>query len=623
MSSKKMKKDVVVPANQRGGARPFGGAGQGATLPGEKPKEFKKTLWRLIKYLKPRRNALIVIGVAAIFATLFNVISPKILGDATNSIYDSFTQGISVDFGFIGSLILILSILYFSSAIFTFVQQYMMAGVAQRTIAEMRQEVNEKLTRLPLNYFDQHAHGDILSRAVNDIDNINNSLQQALTQVITSVITIVGVIAMMLYISPLLTLVVLLMIPLSAFALRLIISFSQKHFISQQNELGTINAHVEEMFTGHQVVKAFGYEKEAIKEFDDINERLYKEGWKAQFISGIMWPVMTFIGNLGFIAVSIVGGVMVLTGGLPLGYVQAFIQYSQQFSHPMAQMAGIINMIQTALASAERIFTLLDEEEEEKEEPAELNLEQIEGHVSFEHVRFGYDAEQPVIKDMSIEVQSGATIAIVGPTGAGKTTIINLLMRFYELNGGSISVDGLPLTNISREQVRSMFAMVLQDTWLFNGTIRDNIAYGREDATEEEIIAAAKNSYADDFIRTLPYGYDTILSEDASNISQGQRQLLTIARAILSNPKILILDEATSSVDTRTEVNIQKAMSELMVGRTSFVIAHRLSTIRDADIILVMKEGDIIEKGSHEELLEQKGFYAELYNSQFSEEVAS
>src|SRR5690606_28786670 len=417
---------------------------------------------------------------------------------------------------------------------------------------------------------------------------------------------------------PILTLIALITIPLSAFVIKFVASYSQKHFINQQKELGNINGHIEEMFSGHQVIKAFGNEDEAIKEFNEMNDRLYESGWKSQFISGIMMPLMSFVGNLAYVLVSVVGGVLVLNRTIQVGDVQAFIQYTQQLSQPMAQAAGIANMIQTALASAERVFALLDEEEEREEIPAQVDVNSFKGKITFDHVRFGYEKDKPVIKDLNLEVEPGQTIAIVGPTGAGKTTIINLLMKFYEIDSGQILIDGMSINDLSREQVRSMFAMVLQDTWLFHGTIRENIAYGNEHATNEEIIRAAKSAYADEFIRTLPDGYETVLGEDASNISQGQRQLLTIARAILADPKILILDEATSSVDTRTEMNIQLAMNELMVGRTSFVIAHRLSTIRDADMILVMNEGDIIEKGSHKELLELNGFYADLYYSQFT-----
>jgi ATP-binding cassette subfamily B multidrug efflux pump len=512
----------------------------------------------------------------------------------------------------------ILIILYVISSLFSFFQQYVMASLSQKTIAELRQEVHEKLSRLPTQYFDKHSHGDLLSRAVNDVDNINNALQQGVSQMITSTITVLGIIVMMLTISPLLTLVTLITIPLSVFIVKNVASFSQKHFVNQQKELGAVNGHIEEVFSGHQVVKAFGQERNSIREFDQMNDRLYEAGWKAQFISGVMMPLTQFVGNLGFVLVSIAGGIMVLMGHIRIGDVQAFIQYSQQITWPMNQMAAVANLIQTALASAERIFKLLDEPEEPREEPAALDLDALRSDVEFEHVRFGYEPNEPVIRGLSVSVKEGQTIAIVGPTGAGKTTVINLLMRFYDVSEGRIKIGGVDLRDLSREQVRSLFAMVLQDTWLFHGTIRENIAYGREGATEAEIVEAARRAHADDFIRTLPKGYDTVLSEDATNISQGQRQLLTIARAILSDPKILILDEATSSVDTRTEMNIQNAMSALMKGHTSFVIAHRLSTIRDADLILIMNQGDIIEKGTHKDLLRMNGFYADLYNSQFA-----
>lgn len=596
------------------------GPGRHGAFPVAKPKNFKKTLMRLFGYLKPRTWSLVIVVVAAIFSTLFNVISPMLLGQATSSLFDSFVNRTGVDFAFLGKLVLFLAGLYVVSALFAYLQGYVMAGVSQKTVAELRREVHEKLARLPLRYYDRHAHGDILSRAVNDIDNINVSLQQALTQMITSVIGIIGIIVMMLVISPLLTLVVLITIPLSLTVVRIVASYSQKYFVTQQKELGEINGHIEEMFSGHQTVKAYGQEPKSINRFEEINERLYRSGWKAQFFSGMMMPMMFFIGNLGYVFVCIVGGILVLNGSIRVGDVQAFIQYSQQFTHPMSQAAGIANMIQSAIASAERVFELLDEEEEEAEQPAKIDPLALKGDVEFENVRFGYVPDQPVIQNLNLNVREGQTVAIVGPTGAGKTTIINLLMRFYELDSGAIRIGGVNLKEMSREQVRSMYAMVLQDTWLFQGTIRENIAYGRKDASFDDIVRAAKAAYADDFIRTLPHGYDTMLSEDASNISQGQKQLLTIARAILADPKILILDEATSNVDTRTEMNIQKAMNKLMAGRTSFVIAHRLSTIRDADLILVMNQGTIIEQGTHEELLRQNGFYADLYYSQFADQ---
>lgn len=589
----------------------------------DRAKDFKKTLFRLMKYLRPRMVSIIIITVAAVFATLFNVISPKLLGDATSSLFETVTTGIGVDFEFIGRLLLLLLGLYLLSAFFSFIQQYVMASVGQKTSAELRQAVNDKLSRLPLGYYDQHSHGDLLSRAVNDVDNINTSLQQALTQVITSVISIVGIIIMMLILSPILTVVVVLTIPLSLIIVKYVATYSQQYFKKQQDELGSMNGHIEEMFSGHHVVKAFGHEKRAKETFDTINESLYKASWKAQFFSGIMMPLMTFVSNIGYVLVSITGGILVISGNIRIGDVQAFIQYSQQISQPMGHVASIANMIQSAIASAERIFTLLDEPEEEEVQEAVVDIQRIAGNVTFEAVQFGYRAELPIINDFNLEVKAGQTVAIVGPTGAGKTTVINLLMRFYEIDQGAIRVDGMNIQRLSKEQVRQIFAMVLQDTWLFNGTIRENIAYGRKGATDEEIIQAAKNAYADDFIRTLPDGYDTILGEDATNISQGQKQLLTIARAILSNPKVLILDEATSNVDTRTEMKIQMAMKDLMQGRTSFVIAHRLSTVRDADIILVMKQGSIVEKGTHKQLLEKKGFYSELYESQFAPEQAS
>jgi len=582
-----------------------------------KPRDVKGTLVRLVGYLKPDWKIIIFIAISSVIATLFNVYSPKVLGDATTSIFDSITSNNQINFAYLGKLIFLLIFLYVLASLFSFLQAYLMAGVSQRAVATLRKEVNEKMSKLPIKYFDKHSHGDLLSRAVNDIDNINNSFQQAIGQIITSVVTVVGIIVMMLVISPILTLVIAITVPMSIFTVRFIFSKSQKYFKQQQENLGNVNGHVEEMYSGHQVIKAYGYEQKSIKRFDELNEELYTVSQKAIFISGIMNPMMNFIGNLGFVFVSILGGIFVLNGSMLIGNVQAILQYSKQITQPMMQVAGIANMIQNALASAERVFDLLAEEEEEKETEAVVDLNSMKGQVTFEHLSFGYDKDSLLMKDIDLDIREGQTVAIVGPTGAGKTTLINLLMRFYKLNCGRILVDNVDLTDLSREQARSLFAMVLQDTWLFSGTIRENIAYGKKEATEEEIIAAAKAAYADDFIRKLPDGYDTMLSQDASNISHGQKQLLTIARAIISDPKILILDEATSSVDTRTELRIQKAMNRLVVDRTSFIIAHRLSTIKDADLILVMNNGDIIEQGTHQELLEQNGFYADLHNSQF------
>lgn len=608
-----------------GGPGPFGGPpGARPGMPVQKAKDFKGTFRRLIGYLRPFRFTLIIVFAAAIASTIFSILSPKILGHATTKLFEGIMDkmkgvpGAAIDWHGIEMIVLWLIGLYVLSAAFSYVQQYLMAGVAQRTVYKLRGDVNDKLSRLPLKFFDSRTHGEILSRVVNDVDNISNTLQQSLTQLITSVVTIVGVIVMMLTISPLLTVIVLLTLPLSFLVIKAIAGKSQGYFIGQQKNLGELNGHVEEMFTGHQVVKAYGHEKKAVERFDDINGRLYEAGWRAQFVSGIMMPLMSFIGNIGYVAISVVGGVLVTHRTINIGDIQAFIQYARQFTMPITQTANIANIIQSTIASAERVFELLDEAEEIPEDSRELDSSRVEGRVAFSHVDFSYKDDAPLIKDMNIDVKPGQTVAIVGPTGAGKTTLVNLLMRFYEVNGGTITVDGTDISKLKRGNLRSLFGMVLQDTWLFGGTIRDNIAYGRAGATEAEIVDAAKAAFADHFIRTLPDGYDTVLNEEASNLSQGQKQLLTIARAILADPAILILDEATSSVDTRTEANIQKAMNRLMEGRTSFVIAHRLSTIREADLILVMNHGTVIEQGTHLELLERGGFYADLYNSQFS-----
>lgn len=613
---------VQRPERQQMGPGPFGRGAMG--MPVEKAKDFKGTFNRFLGYFKPQKYSLIAVIITAMLSAAFNIVGPKVLGLATTKLFEGLllkikgVPGAGIDFNYIARILLILGILYVISAVFGYLQQYIMAGVAQKTVYRLRREVDEKLARLPLKFFDSRPHGEILSRAVNDMDNISSTLQQSLTQLITSAVTVLGVIILMLSISPLLSLVILLTLPLSMLVTSVVAKRSQRYFAGQQRALGHLNGHVEEMYTGHKIVKAFGHERESFATFNDLNDKLYEQGWRAQFISGAIMPLMMSIGNIGYVFVSVIGGIMVAQRAITIGDVQAFIQYVRQFTMPITQLANIANIIQSTIASAERVFELLDEQEEIPEAADAKVIEVPQGTVQFEHVQFGYKEDALLMEDMNIDVREGQTIAIVGPTGAGKTTLVNLLMRFYELNGGQIRVDGVNITDIKRGNLRRMFGMVLQDTWLFNGTIRDNIAYGREGATEEEIVQAAKAAYADHFIRTLPESYNTVLNQEASNISQGQKQLLTIARAILADPAILILDEATSSVDTRTEVQIQKAMAELMKGRTSFVIAHRLSTIRDADLILVMNHGSIIEKGTHEQLLAQNGFYADLYNSQFT-----
>jgi ATP-binding cassette, subfamily B, multidrug efflux pump len=615
------------PANRPGGF--MGGGGWGAMgRPVEKPKDFKGTLLRLVRYLSPQIPWLVIVLIFAIIGTLFTIVGPKILGQATTSIFNTVVSNLiavhrhrpthSLDFSYIGHIVLILITLYAISAVFNYGQQYIMAGVAQKTVYTLRLDVDAKLARLPLKFFDARTHGEILSRVTNDVDNIATTLQQSMTQLITSLVTIVGVIILMLTISPLLTAIVLITLPLYGFVTGVLAKRSQRYFAAQQRELGQLNGHVEDMFTGHTIVKAFGHEDRSIERFNTINAQLYEAGWKAQFVSGVIMPLMTFISNLGYVMIAVIGGIFVTQGRITVGDVQAFIQYSQQFTWPIVQTANIANVIQSTIASAERVFELLDETEEIPDRDDALVLTAPQGNVALEHVDFSYNPDSPLIEDLNIDVHQGQTIAIVGPTGAGKTTLVNLLMRFYEIDRGRITVDGVDLRDLKRGALRSLFGMVLQDTWLFNGTIRDNIAYGRADAGEDEIVRAAQAAHADHFIRTLPHGYDTILNEEGSNISQGQKQLLTIARAVLADPAILILDEATSNVDSRTEVLIQQAMARLMRGRTSFVIAHRLSTIRDAETILVMNQGHIIEQGSHPELLARGGFYADLYNSQFA-----
>lgn len=598
----------------------------GASMPAEKAKDFKGTFRRLVSYLKPRWKKLAAVFVVAILSTVFAIVGPKIMGMAITELFEGAygqLQGVpggGIDFGVIGQILSVLAGLYLFSSLFSYLQQYMMSTVAQDTVYDLRQDVNKKLEKLPLEYFDGRPNGETLSRMTNDIDTIGSTLQQSLTQFITSIVTLVGILVMMLTISPLLTLIAVVTLPLSLFVIGPILKRSQKYFSSQQKNLGRLNGHVEEMYTGHQVVKAFGHEAKSNEQFDAVNEELYDAGRKAQFISGIIMPMMSLIGNLSYVLISIVGGVLVIQRAISIGDIQAFITYSKQFTQPITQTANIANIIQSTVAAAERVFELLDEKEE-VEEVATSELARAKGAVAFEDVDFGY-GDNLLIEGMNIDVQPGQTVAIVGPTGAGKTTLINLLMRFYELKGGRITIDGLDSREMSRHELRHNFGMVLQDTWLFNGTIRDNIGYGKTGASEEDIQAAANAAHADHFIRTLPDGYDTVLNQEVSNISQGQKQLLTIARAILADPPIMILDEATSSVDTRTEILIQQAMNRLMAGRTSFVIAHRLSTIKHADLILVMDQGKVIEQGTHQQLLDEDGFYADLYRSQFSTKVA-
>lgn len=602
---------------------PMGGP-PGFMMVGEKPKNFKGTLKRLITYLKPFKVRLFLVFLMAIASTVFSILSPKIMGKATTRLFEGLIQkymhipGAKIDFEYIGHILLILIGMYVLSSMFNYIQQYIMVGLAQNLVYNMRKEVNLKLSKLPLKYYDSHLHGDVLSRIANDVDNIANTLQQSLTQVISAFVTLIGIIIMMLTISPLLTLIALATLPVSVIVTQILAKKSQKYFAEQQRYLGDLNGHVEEMYTGHIVVKSFGYEKKSIDKFKEVNNKLYNASFRAQFISSIIMPAMNFIGNIGYVLICVVGGIMVTKKKIEIGDIQAFIQYSRQFTQPIVQTANIANIIQSTIASAERVFEILDEIEEIPDKEDAKELDSPKGDVAFENVKFGYSEDKILFENMNIDVKSGQTVAIVGPTGAGKTTVVNLLMRFYDVLDGKITIDGVDIRDMKRSNLRSIFGMVLQDTWLFNGTIKENIAYGKKDATDDEIIAAAKLAHAHHFIKTLPHGYNTILNEEASNISQGQKQLLTIARAILANPSVLILDEATSNVDTRTELQIQKAMANLMKGRTSFIIAHRLSTIKNADLILVMNEGAIIEKGTHEELLAKKGFYAELYQSQFA-----
>ena len=579
-----------------------------------------------MKYLSEYKIGLIFVLLFAIGSTIFNIAGPKILGKATTEIFTGLVGKVSgssgIDFEKIAHILIFLMCLYVTSAIFSFIQGYIMTGVSQKLTYRLRKEISEKINRMPMNYFDTRTHGEVLSRVTNDIDTLSQSLNQSATQIITSFTTIIGVLIMMLSISPLMTLVALLILPISLGLISTIVKRSQRHFKNQQEYLGHVNGQVEEVYGGHNIVKAFNKEADVIKEFDETNEILYQSAWKSQFFSGMMMPIMQFVGNLGYVAVAILGGYLAIKKTIEVGDIQSFIQYVRNFTQPITQVAQVANMLQSTAAASERVFEFLEEEEEDQFAQNPVSVEGLEGNVEFDHVHFGYNADKIIINDFSAKVKQGQKIAIVGPTGAGKTTMIKLLMRFYDVNSGAILIDGHNLKDFNRGELRQMFGMVLQDTWLFHGSIKENIRYGKLDATDEEVIEAAKAAHVHRFVQTLPNGYDMELNEEASNVSQGQKQLLTIARAILADPKILILDEATSSVDTRTEVRIQKAMDNLMRGRTSFIIAHRLSTIRDADLILVMKDGDIIEQGNHEELLKQNGFYAELYNSQFEKTSA-
>ena len=588
---------------------------------GAKAKDFKGSLKKLVKYMSVYKVQMLFVAVFAVCGTVFNIVGPKILGKATTEIFNGLVSKVSggsgMDFGKIGQILLITLGLYVVSALCSFIQGMIMTGISQKTTYRLRKDITEKVNRMPMDYFDTKPVGEVLSRVTNDVDTLGQSLNQSATQLITSVTTLIGVLVMMLSISPLMTVVALLILPISVGLISFVMKHSQKYFSGQQEYLGNVNGQVEEVYSGHNVIKAFNKEDDVIREFDRTNDKLYESAWKSQFFSGMMMPVMQFVGNLGYVGVAILGGFLAIKKTIEVGDIQSFIQYVRNFTQPIQQVAQVTNMLQLAAASSERVFEFLEEKEEDQTVEHPVSVEGLHGNVQFENVHFGYNPEKIIINDFSANVKEGQKIAIVGPTGAGKTTMIKLLMRFYDVNSGSIKIDGYDVRDFNRSELREMFGMVLQDTWLFHGTIMDNIRYGKLDATEEEVIQAAKAAHVHRCVQTLPGGYQMEINEEATNISQGQKQLLTIARAILADPKILILDEATSSVDTRTEVRIQKAMDNLMKGRTSFVIAHRLSTIRDADLILVMKDGDIIEQGTHTQLLAQNGFYAELYNSQF------
>jgi ATP-binding cassette, subfamily B, multidrug efflux pump len=624
MSEKNMRAKQDRPMGRRGGPMgPGGGVMQG----GEKARNFKGTMKKLIQHLSVYRVSIIIVFIFAAASALFTIVGPKILGHATTTLFEGIMgniagTGTGIDFDYIGSIILTLLGLYLLSALFAYIQGWIMSNVAMKVSYGFRRDISEKINRMPLRYFDKTSHGEVLSRVTNDVDTLSQTLNQSLTQIVTSVTTVIGVIIMMLTISWLMTLVTLLILPLSVVLIMFVVKRSQKYFKEQQDILGHLNGHVEEMYGGHVVMKAFNGEEKSVEKFEVLNSKLFGVAWKSQFLSGMMMPIMSFIGNLGYVAVCVLGGWLVVKNTIAVGDIQAFIQYVRSFTQPIAQLANISNVLQQTAASAERVFEFLSEEEEVPETANPVKLDEVNGDVEFKNVHFGYNADKVVINNFSASIKPGQRVAIVGPTGAGKTTMVKLLMRFYDVNEGSILIDGHDIKEFSRSDLRSMFGMVLQDTWLYNDSIMENIRYGRLSATDEEVKAAAKAAHVDSFVHTLPAGYNMVLNEEASNVSQGQKQLITIARAILADPKILILDEATSSVDTRTEVQIQKAMNNLMKSRTSFIIAHRLSTIRDADLILVMNNGDIVEQGGHEELLAKGGFYADLYNSQFESMLA-
>ncbi|WP_349670528.1 ABC transporter ATP-binding protein [Lacrimispora sp.] len=601
------------------------GRGGGLGQKTEKAKNFKGTMLHLAGYLKHYKASVIVVILFACFSSVFSIVGPKVLGKATTKLFEGLMAwamgtGLLTDFRYIRNRLLLLVVLYLVSALFSYLQSYIMSGVSMKITYELRKNISEKMNRLPLNYYDTRTHGEILSRITNDVDTVSQTLNQSLTQMITSVTTLIGIVAMMLSISVRMTLVAVLVLFVSMGLIVTVVKKSQKYFSQQQKSLGNLNGHIEEIYAGHNVVQIFNGEKEAIEKFRLINDKLYGSAWKSQFLSGMMMPIMSFVGNLGFVCVCLLGGYLTVKKVIEIGDVQAFIQYMRSFMQPISQIANVSNTLQSTAAAAERVFEFLDEEDEVSETESPIVLPQVHGNVEFKNVCFGYQPDTMIINHFSSNVEAGQTVAIVGPTGAGKTTIVKLLMRFYELNSGQILIDGHDSLTFTRRDLRAMFGMVLQDTWLYNATVMDNIRYGNFDKTDEDVIAAAKAAHCDEFIRTLPGGYHMVINEESSNLSQGQKQLLTIARTILADPKILILDEATSSIDTRTEVFIQRAMDKLMKNRTSFVIAHRLSTIRDADMILVMKDGDIIEQGNHETLLEKKGFYSDLYHSQFAEQ---